>query len=184
MIGGTGPGMRNVVVNTGFYVSMGGSSPGARNRVEGNYFGFDETGSTLLDTLTQTTFINGSDHVIGGATEGAGNLIAGSVTVYGARHRIQGNLIGTDVNGADVGNDGSLTLYETEDVLIGGPTQEARNVISGSITLNRDVVRAVVQGNYIGVDAAGETPTELAHGLHVDGTMGALIGGAASRCAA
>jgi hypothetical protein len=72
---------------------------------------------------------------------------------------IEGNFIGTDVNGtAALGNGTSgITIYG-DGITIGGTTAAARNVISGNSsygiylpggTLN------VIQGNYIGIDANG-----------------------------
>ncbi|HEX8183990.1 MAG TPA: NosD domain-containing protein, partial [Blastocatellia bacterium] len=72
---------------------------------------------------------------------------------------IEGNFLGTDVSGTvALGNTVSgISLSDTGNVLIGGTTAQARNLISGngsgiSSSLSG---RIIVQGNYIGTDMTG-----------------------------
>ncbi len=78
---------------------------------------------------------------------------------------IEGNHIGTDVTGMlDLGNyDDGVRIWNTPNSRIGGTTPAARNVISGSNDNGVEILLAgatgnQVQGNYIGVDAAGTGP--------------------------
>jgi titin len=153
------------------------SGPAATgNRVRGNYIGTDATGTARLGNDGGVVLDGGAGaDVIGGTDPGAGNLIAGNlmVGVYligGAGTRVEGNRIGTDVTGA-VGMGNFFGVYVLGGVghRIGGADPGAGNVISGNVGPNDafgygviitddQVVPArdhVVQGNYVGVNAAG-----------------------------
>ena len=108
---------------------------------------------------------------IGGTAAGAGNTISGnggsginfsSSTGLFSALVIEGNRIGTDVNGdLDLGNDNRgvrINGYRTS--RIGGTTNAARNIISGNgldgVELNF-CMRFNIQGNYIGVRSNGRT---------------------------
>ena len=82
---------------------------------------------------------------------------------------IAGNSIGTDPGGTlDFGNagDGIRLLARTSGVSIGGPAAVKRNVISGNngdgVEINGATTGNTVQGNYIGVNAAGGSTSEAA----------------------
>ncbi len=74
---------------------------------------------------------------------------------------VAGNYIGTDLNGAvDVGNNADgIDVYDSQGSIIGGPNLQDRNVISGNdgvgINLRFQTSGTIVEGNYIGIDAAG-----------------------------
>jgi hypothetical protein len=151
--------------------------------------------------------------VIGGAAPGAGNLIsanAGSgIVLLGTPSRdnvIQGNYIGTTATGdAPLGNDRNgilLTLPllqngqpasgTASNNTIGGTEPGAGNVISGNtrhgISIFGPANNNVVQGNFIGTDAAGNE--RLGNGLEgirlahdadiIDGPTDNTIGGTAA----
>jgi len=162
------------------------------NTVSGNYIGTDVNGTAALGNGT-TPGSNGwgilidgaSGNTIGGLTAGERNLISGNGDLFcgppgQARAEgggikilndadgsvVQGNYIGTDVQGtAALPN--ALTGVEIDNAtgnLIGGPTEGARNVISGNSCDGPPPPRAgirllgggnTVQNNYIGPDATG-----------------------------
>lgn len=79
-------------------------------------------------------------------------------------HRFEGNYIGTDVTGMiPLGNGAGIMLagFSWEYVTIGGTTPAARNVISGNgvgVYIGyRYPSYNIIQGNYIGTDATGQT---------------------------
>lgn len=97
----------------------------------------------------------------------------------GTGNLVEGNFLGVDVDGVtDLADDQDGLAIESNGNLIGGESPAARNVIAGSeaagIVLAGNFNR--VQGNFIGVDAAGTTPLPNAReGVLVTGT-GNVIG--------
>ena len=93
---------------------------------------------------------------------------------------MQGNFIGTDASGtADLGNRIGVRVDGTGNT-VGGTVAGARNVISGNDTSGVEIRTGnVVQGNFIGTDAAGTNPLGNAvHGVFVPAiTFGNVIGG-------
>jgi len=117
---------------------------------------------------------NGSNHVIGGSSEGDGNVLSGNnsdrsgISINGgAGVVVKGNIIGLDKNG-DVAmltqRDGMNISGEITDLTIGGPGEFERNIISGNhgsesahgiIFLNGEMSDITIQNNYIGTDRTG-----------------------------
>jgi uncharacterized repeat protein (TIGR01451 family) len=113
--------------------------------------------------------------LIGGTAAGARNVIAGNtedgiaIVADGATAIVvQGNYIGTDATGEKaLGNaNNGVLIQDASGNTIGGTTAAARNVISGNVqggvvitafgqTLSSPPSGNLVQGNFIGVDAAG-----------------------------
>lgn len=161
-IGGTVAAARN-------YISANGRDGirfdwGGGTAVLGNYIGTDLTGTMDRGNGGFGVTLGGHGSVsVGGVDPGAGNLISGNdggVWVDGGpNHRIQGNLIGTDVTGTrSLGNAGPGIYHGVSGgTLIGGTTATARNVISGngSHGINMPHGNSVIQGNYIGTDVTG-----------------------------
>jgi hypothetical protein len=139
------------------------------NAMEGNFIGTDITGTVALgNALAGVSIVLGSsNNTIGGATEDARNVISGNEQngiVIGAGttgHIVQGNFIGTDVNGtASLGNTSGVDIFSASNNTIGGTTPEARNVISGNVSRGILIQGAgatgnLVQGNFIGTDITG-----------------------------
>jgi CSLREA domain-containing protein len=148
VIGGTTAQARNVILNI---LLIGSNATG--NRVEGNYIDTDVTGTALLMS-SRGLDIEAPANTIGGLEAGAGNVIAGGVSIFGGNSNVvQGNLIGTDFTGTvfltgelQIGSGGSHNL-------IGGTTAAARNILAGGVFIASNANQ--VQGNYIGTDITG-----------------------------
>ncbi|OQY88853.1 MAG: hypothetical protein B6D41_10740 [Chloroflexi bacterium UTCFX4] len=148
------------------------------NTIIGNYLGTNAAGTAAKKMMEGVHIHAGShDNVIGGvngvtpggACTGDCNLISGNfhqgiVIDHADNNRVIGNFIGTNVsgNGAISNSDDGVLIANSSDNIIGGPTPEERNVISGNTNINLEVGqndratrRNLVQGNYIGTNSAG-----------------------------
>jgi titin len=98
---------------------------------------------------------------------------------------IQGNKIGTDVTGETVlGNDVGIYINGVPRNRIGGTTPGSGNVISGNTTaiylLGSTTTGNQIEGNLIGLDAAGKLPLGNYIGIFLDGASSNTIGGTAA----
>ncbi len=113
------------------------------------------------------------------------NRFSPEIRILGNASTIAGNFVGTDSTGmtsvstaTGVDNQGSTST-------IGGTTPAARNVFASTSTqveLNGNFGNGanVVQGNYIGINAAGTAALSTDVGVHlVDGSVGDTVGGTA-----
>jgi CSLREA domain-containing protein len=169
-IGGTTPATRNVIsgndVGGGAGVIItGGAASG--NKIQGNYIGTTGSGTSAAGNGTGIWLgqqVHGT--TIGGTGAGAGNVISGNndLGIYldsAYNNQIQGNLIGVTGTGDFArGNGGvGIRLHNSITNTIGGTTAAARNVISGNGDcgiLIDDSSNNVIEGNYIGTNAAGD----------------------------
>ncbi len=191
LIGGTTAAARNVISGNGN--SAIAINSGNANVIQGNFIGTTAAGTDVLTTpsgsfggirIPEPTSI---DNLIGGSAPGAGNVISGissgfGITTNGTGTVIQGNRIGTDVNGVNkIPNSGGV-LATGLNILVGGTTAEARNIISGNgdgVTIRGAGSR--LQGNYIGTDITGTVALgNTGSGGGVVAGDGALIGGTTS----
>ena len=130
-----------------------------------------------------------SESIVGGTAQGAGNLISGQsssgVNITGTDSIIQGNLIGPDVTGSAVlSNSVGISVLGSHNQ-IGGTTPAARNVISGNRTGIQigtaglpNINSNVVQGNFIGTNAAGSAPLpNIDRGVWISDSANNTIGG-------
>jgi hypothetical protein len=202
VIGGATAGAGNVIsgnLGDGVLLDSGGTGGMV---IQGNLIGSDFTGTLDLGNggAGVHLFWGSSNNLIGGTTAGAGNVISGNgghgVMMEGfffprggdastIGNRVEGNFIGTNSDGIDLGNDGDgVALLEfTRANVVGGTAPGARNVISGNAgdgvrlsgrgnTLNR------VEGNFIGTNPAGDAPLQNEAGVIVEeGARNAVIGG-------
>ncbi|MBV9467786.1 MAG: hypothetical protein JOZ57_00915, partial [Abitibacteriaceae bacterium] len=171
-IGGAAAGTGNVISgNTnGVRVDTGGGneSSGRNNTIAGNLIGLNAAGAAAIPNGTGITFgYYGSGNTVGGAGDGAGNVISGNtgdgINLNGTNagsNTIQGNIIGLNQAGtAKIGNGGNGITFgnTTGSSVIGGTTAPMRNVISGNggngITDNTG--GNIIQGNYIGTNISG-----------------------------
>ena len=195
VIGGTAPEARNLISGnnaSGIIITDAGTT---LNLVEGNYIGTDNDGSGRLGNASGVSVSSGaSGNVIGGTEAGAGNVISGN-PLFGVvladagttGNRVEGNLIGTDKDGAGV-------LYNITGVLIGsgasanvigGTVPEARNVISGNklfgvLITDTGTTANLIEGNSIGTAKDGTSPLgNTSAGVRIDAD-GNFVGGTAS----
>ncbi len=144
------------------------------NVVAGNILGLLPDGMTL-QTGPNTTFTGGvsigvqTNARVGGTNPADRNLISGfrypQVRIQGGSgHLVQGNLIGTDISGllrlvAPNSSNQGIAVDAGTDILIGGPTPSARNVVAVGNTLilvQGNTAVATVQGNFVGTDVTGQ----------------------------
>lgn len=197
-IGGSAPGAGNLISGNhegyGIYASSGHGG----TVIQGNKIGTDVTGKMKLGNKYGVVVsewdlaadVKGAQ--IGGTGLGEGNLISGNdhtgLALGGSSRKVvQGNLIGTDVEGSQpLGNgERGIDMAFTVDCLIGGTIPEARNVIScngayGISISGGGAERNVVQGNFIGTDITGTRGLfEQAVGIaiQIQGRANNLIGG-------
>jgi titin len=171
-IGGTAPGMRNIISGNGQVGIIIVDSGSTGNVIKGNYIGTDVTGTIDLGNSSTGVVIGlgASDNVVGGTEVGSRNLISGNdsagvqIAETGSTGNIvQGNYIGTDVTGTlALGNvyEGVFIAGGATNNIVGGNEAGAGNLISGNngngITIaDTGTTGNLIQGNYIGTDATG-----------------------------
>jgi hypothetical protein len=188
VVGGAAPGAGNVIALAG---GGGVSLLGSANTVQGNKIGTNLTGDASLENLDGIE-VAGDYNTIGGSGEYEANLISGNVG-QGVEvepdsldpqdppvgNRIEGNLIGTDVNGVlplGNGSDG-VEIVDGSGNWVGGLEPDEGNVIADN---QGDGVRISIDdrpgadgnhvvGNAIGTDASGTLDLgNLVSGVDID----------------
>ena len=184
-IGGVGLG--NVISGNGRGVSL--ESPGTGNIVSGNFIGTNATGTSAIPNLQDGVSLGAANNTIGGVLAGQRNIISGNTTngvIFSAQatgNFVQGNYIGTNAAGTAAIANGSygIRILDATNNLIGGTTAAARNIISGNsrgVAVGGTASSNTIQGNYIGLNAAG-TAKLANNGAGVElGASNNLIGGA------
>jgi hypothetical protein len=139
------------------------------NTIKGNWIGVDNTGNVDAGNRRKGIVVNAAGNTIGGTGANDRNVISGNdqggiqlYTYKAASNKILGNYIGTNASGtAAVGNGTSgVAINGAPNNVIGGTSAGARNVISGNkqdgVVINQSGGTGnIIQGNYIGVNAAG-----------------------------
>ncbi|MFH0878892.1 MAG: right-handed parallel beta-helix repeat-containing protein [Lentisphaerota bacterium] len=171
IIGGTNAWERNLISGNQTGVILDNAS---RNTILGNYIGTDASGSNALGNLNGVC-VTGSSNLIGGAVEGARNILSGNY-YYGLQlasglgdvtgNRVEGNYIGLGADGLHIcpNREQGILIQEVAHNIIGGTNAGVGNVISGN--LGSQILMGnqfetplpngnTVQGNYIGTDASG-----------------------------
>ncbi len=198
-IGGTVASSGNTISDsnsTGVYITGSGATG---NYVQGNKIGTNIAGDTAIGNgFSQdggVAIVNASGNLIGGTTAGARNIISGNtyngITIRGTsdNNDIIGNYIGVNAAGT-----AALPNYRygiqladaTTNTTIGGTTAGARNIISGNTDAGIYVedtpsINNVIQGNYIGTNAAGTAAIpNLTNGIHGYDAVSLTIGGTAA----
>ncbi len=190
-IGGTTAGARNVISGATIDVLIQGAfERSAQNTAEGNFIGTNASGSSVTTGYNGNgvEIIGSTGNTIGGTTLGARNVIS-TGTGYGLiiedattsrsfNNTIQGNDIGTNVNGQEaIGNILDVDIASASNTL-GGTDPGAGNVIAGTsenfpavdIEAGPDVL---VEGNFIGISRGGSTAL-------LNNSLGVLLQGGAS----
>jgi M6 family metalloprotease-like protein len=186
---------RNVISgngNTGVLIQEAGTT---RNVVWGNFIGLNNAGTAAIPNGFGGVGIQlgATNNTIGGTTAGMGNIISGNQTAglylvgdATTANAVQGNFIGTNAagNGAVPNGNGVELFGGPKSNTIGGTVAAARNVISGNryhgVAINGVGTNSnLVQGNYIGVDPAGNVAYPNQNGIGIwGGAIGNYIGGA------
>ena len=192
-IGGTNAGSGNVIsgnVEDGIALSGGTMT----NLIQGNVIGLSAAGTNALRNKQNGISISGSSsNIIGGVVAGARNVISGN-SAYGigilqladSGNVVLGNYIGTDATGTKAISN-ALSGVQIQGCVntIGGAAAGAGNVISGNgqqgvwlSGTNGSVIGNVIQGNLIGLNAAGTGRLGNANvGIGISGAANNLIGG-------
>jgi parallel beta-helix repeat protein len=164
IIGGPLSGDRNIISGNGQQGIAIFDFNSIGNVVRGNFIGLDTSGNAALSNAWEAVGIyNGTrgNVVIGNVISGNG---AAGVRIGGAHNNtVQGNLIGVNASGTVALPNGwhGVGIYDgSQSNLVGGPLPGQLNVISGNsqqgvIIADTNSAGNVVQGNYIGLDAAG-----------------------------
>lgn len=180
LIGGTTAAARNVISGN---IANGLAISGSNNLIQGNFIGTNPAGTAPLGLGflgINIEAIASTNNLIGGTAAGAGNVISGHTTgihIESSGNTVQGNLIGTDVTGTNKITNSLGVEALVPNILIGGLTPEARNVISGnSVGVSVGGQGTKLQGNFIGTDITGTVALGNSFG-GVRAINGALIGG-------
>lgn len=168
-IGGPGEARNLISGNAGNGISIFGNGS-VQNKAQNNFIGVDITGNVALPNDGAGVLISSgaSNNLIGGTSARARNVISGNKTgVYllnfnTTKNTIAGNYIGTNSTGTAAlhNSEGGIFISNSPENLIGGTTSGSRNLISGNwrggIVFGGANSRFNnVQGNYIGLNAAG-----------------------------
>jgi parallel beta-helix repeat protein len=181
--------VRGLVINrfdgSGIVLEGGGG-----HIVAGNFIGLGANGASDQGNSDYGIWIRSDGNIIGGTSAVERNVVSGNdidgIHIDGAADNVvQGNYIGTDAAGMNaVGNaEDGIWLAGASDNLIGGTAAGAGNLLSGNqwsgigaSGLSQD---NTIQGNYIGVDAAGTGALgNQRSGVRIEDGTGTLIGGA------
>ena len=186
-VGGTMAVARNLISgNRGDGITIRGNN----NLILGNYLGTDVSGSVALGNSASGVGIEvGTGNAVGGTTASARNLISANlysgVFLNGDSNLVQGNYIGTDVNGtAALGNRFAGVAFNNGNYnLIGGTVADAGNLISGN---EQDGVWILssrgnrLQHNYIGTDVSGTASLPNGtNGVDLEAANDNFVGGTA-----
>jgi Tol biopolymer transport system component len=206
-IGGTTSTAQNVISGNGHSGILVVSNPPfvtENNVVHGNFIGTDATGDgaigNVLFGVAMHVACTGAcgpirNHMIGGTTAGARNVISGSgafnLDLEGAGASLSGNLaqgnyIGTNAAGTaalitTLSGSAGVQLGSAFNNTIGGTTPAARNIISGhqwGVGLGASNGN-LVQGNFIGTDFTGTTAIRNIVGLVMSADTNDTVGGTA-----
>lgn len=198
VVGGTAPGMGNLISGNGSTGLEIDSNAAANTLVQGNRIGTDAAGNfAIANQGYGVQIVGASQCTIGGLAVGAGNLISGNLfdgiffdkfaTVVPTGNVVQGNFIGTDATGtAAIPNlKSGIAFLWAENNAIGGTGPGEGNVISGNflngidLDLTGNTIKNQIYGNRIGTNAFGTGPLgNRLSGVFIPlNTHGAFIGG-------
>ena len=168
-IGGTAAGAGNVISgnSTGIFMSALSTTG---NVVQGNRIGTIADGTAALGNASNGIVLSGvANNTIGGTVAGARNIISGNgqnginmFTAGTTGNIIQGNYIGTNINGTvDLGNNqNGIRMFRVSNNTVGGAAAGAGNLVSGNnqngiLVSEVEAVGNIIQGNLIGTRAGG-----------------------------
>ncbi|MGA2799646.1 MAG: Ig-like domain repeat protein, partial [Thermoguttaceae bacterium] len=154
--------------------------------VTGNYIGLNYLGTATIANHYGLRVSSCTGTIIGGLSSADRNIISGSTSngIYmtgGSSNTIENNYIGTDYTGTiGFGNAGSnVSISSSDNNVIGAPG--AGNVIDASGGQGIKIVGAtgtLIQGNYVGVNAAGTGPLgNSADAVWLNNAVNTTVGG-------
>ncbi len=177
VIGGTVAGAGNVIsgnLDNGILITNGG----VNNYVQGNIFGLDASGTTVLANGQEGVEVAGgaSGTWIGGTTAATRNLISGNtwqgIGVYGATTTgtvIRGNWIGVAADGTTArGNEKQgVLVIDATNTMIGGSNAGEGNIIANA------------GGGHQGIAIAGTATgaVMIGNSIYANGSLGIDVGG-------
>lgn len=187
-IGASGDGAGNLISGNAVGVIISAETSFAK--IQHNRIGTNLDGTGAIANGVGVRVVDSTDALVGGTGASEGNVIAGNAThgvvVEGDAsfgNTIAGNIIGLNGAGdAALGNggDGVHVVAPVTDTVIGGTVAGARNVISGNGGAGIMLAGAdfsLVQGNYIGLNAAGTATIGQQAGIAIDAGDDNVIGG-------
>ena len=182
-----------ILIGSAFHDTIGGSVVGAGNLISGNvsdgigafvigygsdviagnYVGVDSSGTHALPNGNVGVSIPGLDNcTVGGTTAAAANIISGNdsngMLLQTYQTLIEGNYIGTDPEGDNLGNNGPGIADSGQQNTIGGTTQGVGNVIAFNtqagiyVSENEDSIlsNSIYDNAWLGISLGdGQTPT-------------------------
>ena len=191
IIGGSAAGAGNLCSgNTAVGIYIQATSTG--NIVQGNICGLNAAGASAIGNGSSgiTTELSGANsNTIGGTASGAGNVVSGNghwgINLDGgSSNTVQGNYVGTNSAGSSaIANvQGGVRIAQSgANNVIGGSTASARNIVSGNliagIIFSGTGTGNFVQGNYIGLNAAGTAGIANTIGVSITTSSTNTIGG-------
>ncbi|HZQ66186.1 MAG TPA: hypothetical protein VFA66_13275 [Gaiellaceae bacterium] len=197
VVGGSTAAARNVISgNTGTGVAISGAAT-VSNVVQGNYVGTTTDGAAARANKQGGILVSAGStkNQIGGLKAGTANVVSGNLgagvrlTESGTKSNlVEGNRIGTDAAGAAALPDTTYGVRIDSGAganTVGGTVAGARNVILGSLAAveisGSAATGVVVEGNYIGTNAAGDAALGTPLGVELAGGATAnTIGGTSS----
>ena len=130
--------------------------------------------------------VQSAGNTIGGTATGAGNVLSttgsAGVSIAGASNVLEGNFIGTDASGDDLGTDTlGVVIDDVTSNTIGGTTAGSGNTIAFSSSAEVSITGSsassnVLEGNFIGTNAAGAN-LGGGTGVEIDGASNNAVGG-------
>ena len=188
-IGGSVAGAGNVVSgNTQHAITVFGSTTND-NVIQGNFIGTNPTGLIRLANGGIGVDVVSAQRTIVGGPGAARNVISGNGTGMQIRTGaagtvVQNNYIGVNAAGtAAIFNGTGITINDNAvGNTIGGATAGLGNVISGNTATGLSLASGsngnTIQGNFIGVDAAGNADLgNTGDGINLNGVSGTIVGG-------
>ncbi|MDJ0779659.1 MAG: DUF4347 domain-containing protein, partial [Gammaproteobacteria bacterium] len=157
--GSDGSTIRGLVINN--FSQSGIDIDSSGNTIVGNYIGTNLAGDDTTGTgNAEGIFVSGSDNIIGGTAPGDANIIAGNAEEgidmrAGSGNIVQGNYIGTNPAGDNLGNadTGILIWSGANNNLVGGTQAGAGNTIAfqggDGIAMLNGVTGNTILGNSI-----------------------------------
>ncbi|MCK5101732.1 MAG: hypothetical protein KAR17_02920, partial [Cyclobacteriaceae bacterium] len=171
---------------------------GSKTVVQNNFIGTDIDGKNLIGNKNNgLRMLDSKNNQIGGEIGVAGNLISSNfengilISDGSSENLVQGNLIGTDIDGQvinEIGNDlNGVRIVNASGNLIGGDIGVTGNVISDNLESGvlieaeneGDVSGNMVHGNLIGTDITGlQKAGNLLNGIKIQDAFFNKIGNA------